>query len=428
MTAKRARRRRLAIVLLFGLLGWLSSPGGAGADQPRVSNLISLDADGTSVNDVLKILAARSGLNIVTSPEVQDRVIAIHLRDTPFEEALNLVVRAAGLGYERVGNSILVANIERLAAETGQMTRVFELQHARADDVAHMLTVLTQDVVANEDGNRVAMRGTQSALEEAERMVAALDTKPRQILLESRLVEVNASALLELGLDWEKLTRWTTIVTEGPAGASIPDQLPDQLSYLPADETQDIHRQREAFEVTLDALLTDGTARVLSSTKIVTLDGQPAQIFAGETVPVVITSLQSPGQTGGVLQTIQLEKIDVGVRLDITPRVAEGGLVTMLVEPEVSRIVGFVGPDDDLPQTSSRRAQSLVRVRDGQRIYLGGLQAEEQRRTVKKVPLLGQIPLLGYLFSHVRNETVRLDLLIEITPRIVDDEGTPPGE
>jgi len=99
------------------------------------------------------------------------------------------------------------------------------------------------------------------------------------------------------------------------------------------------------------------------------------------------------------------------------------GFVTVLVEPEVSRIVAFVGPDDDLPQTSSRRARTLVRVRDGEKIYLGGLLLEEERRAEKKVPLLGDIPLLGYLFRHHRDETIRQDLVIEITPRIVGDEG-----
>ena len=152
--------------------------------------------------------------------------------------------------------------------------------------------------------------------------------------------------------------------------------------------------------------------------------GSWSEIFAGETVPVVITSLQGTGAGGaGALQTVQLEKIDVGVKLDITPRVTGEGFVTVLVEPEVSRIVAFVGPDDDLPQTSTRRARTLVRVRDGEKIYLGGLLTEEERLTEKKVPLLGDIPLLGYLFRHHREETIRQDLVIEITPRIVGDEG-----
>jgi type II secretory pathway component GspD/PulD (secretin) len=120
---------------------------------------------------------------------------------------------------------------------------------------------------------------------------------------------------------------------------------------------------------------------------------------------------------------VQLEKIDVGVRLSITPRISADGYVTTLVEPEVSQILQFIGPDEDLPWTSTRRARSLVRVRDGEQIYLGGLLSEEERRTVKKVPILGQIPLIGYLFQHHSSEKRELDLVIEITPRIVTDAG-----
>jgi general secretion pathway protein D len=153
------------------------------------------------------------------------------------------------------------------------------------------------------------------------------------------------------------------------------------------------------------------------------MDNTPAEIFAGETVPVVITSLQTPGGAGGVFQTVQLEKIDVGVKLHITPRTSDEGFITVLVQPEVSRIEAFVGPDNDLPQTSTRRLDTLVRVRDGEKIYIGGLISEEKRRTVKRVPLLGHIPLLGYLFRHYRDETIHLDLVVEITPRVVGDVG-----
>jgi type II secretory pathway component HofQ len=122
--------------LLLAASPVLAQEGGTEAAQGQ---LISLDADNTPVITVLEILADRSQLNIVTSPEVQGRTISIHLTNTPFVEALNLVVRAAGLGYERVGNSILVADLQRLATQTGLTTRVFELQYANADEVTEAL-------------------------------------------------------------------------------------------------------------------------------------------------------------------------------------------------------------------------------------------------------------------------------------------------
>ena len=413
--------RSIPFVIVLLCIASLSAWGQSTTDGA----LITLDADSTSVNGILEILAERSGLNIVTSPEVQARRISIHLRNTPFDEALNLVVRAAGLGYERVGNSILVADVQKLSTQTGFVTRVFELKHAYAGDVAELLEVLSKDVIPDVPRNRLVMRASQSNIEQAETIIEQLDRKPTQILLEARLIEVNTSALLEVGVDWEKIMRWETVVTEGYQGVTDPGQLPQSSDFTKLDESFEFYRQMASFQVALEAMITDGTARLLSNVKLVTLDNVPAEIFAGETVPVVITSLQGAAAGGGgVLQTIQLEKIDVGVKLDITPRVSGEGFITVLVEPEVSRIVAFVGPDDDLPQTSTRRVKTLVRVRDGEKIYLGGLLTEEERQTEKKVPLLGDIPLLGYFFRHHRNETIRQDLVIEITPRIVGDEGT----
>ena len=374
------------------------------------------------MNEILEILAQRSGLNIITSPEVQSRKITIHLHDTPFDEAFNLVVRAAGFGFERVGSSILVADPGRLQAPTGQISRVFDLQFAKAAEVKVMLEVLTKNVAANERDNRLTIRGTQAELEEAERIIAELDMKPVQVYFEAKLIEVDTDGLLEIGIDWEKLTKWSAIVTEGDPGTSSPGALPGDIDYSPIEDGGALFRQNETFELAIDALVTDGRARLLANSKVVTLDGEAAEIFAGETVPVIISSLQSSA-SAGVMQTVQLEKIDVGVRLNITPRVSDDGYITTLVVPEVSRILRYLGPDEDLPETSTRRAQTLVRVRDGQKIFLGGLLSEEEREIVKKVPILGQIPILGRLFSHTKLETSNLDLLIEITPRIVGDEG-----
>lgn len=418
---------RISIAALLAL-SCASFP--AQAQDASPGTLISLDADSTAINSVLQILASRSGLNIVTSPDTHGRKITIHLRNTPFEEALNLVVRAAGLGYERVGSSILVADVNGLATPTGLVTRIFDLKYADGRELRTMLEVLTKDVSASPAGNQLVVRASQAVVEQVADLIAHMDKKPEQVLLEARLIEVNTTDLLEAGINWEKITKWNTVITEGKPAATAQGQVPTALDFIKTNQTLDYYRQLAAFQVAVDALLTDGKARLLSNSRVVTVDGKPAEIFAGETVPVMISSLQSPGAGGGTMQTVQVEKIDVGVKLNITPRLSGDGYITTLVEPEISRILAFVGPNNDLPETSTRRAKTLVRVRDGQKIYLGGLLSEEKRRTVSRVPLLSSIPFVGYLFRHYRDETIRLDLVIEITPRIVGDEGaslpTPP--
>jgi len=419
-----AMRSTMILAMVFlaipALVPSLGVPRARAADAPT---LVSLQADNAPVIEILDLLATRSGLNIVAGAEVQGRTITLHIKDTPFDEALALVARASGLAFERMGNSILVAGPEQMATPGEMDVRVFKLSWAKAEEVREALETVTSDIRADVRGNRVIVHAGLADLELAAKIIKSMDVKPNQVLLEARLIEVNTNKLLEIGIDWSKVTQWSTVVTEGYWGATAPGSAPEAIDFLPVGDGARLHRQAGNWQLSVEALLSNGHAKLLANAKIVTLDGEPAEIFAGETVPVIITSLQSPGGSGGALQTVQLEKIDVGVRLNITPQIGEDGLITTLVEPEVSSIIDFVGPDNDLPQTSTRRARALVRVRDGEKIYMGGLLTEEKRDTVKKVPLLGDIPLLGHLFRHTRHEVDRMDLIIEITPHIVGDAG-----
>ena len=178
-------------------------------------------------------------------------------------------------------------------------------------------------------------------------------------------------------------------------------------------------RQAAAVEVAVDLLITNGNARLLADSKITTMNNQAAEIFIGQTVPVVISTLSS-GQTGGTFSSTSLEYIDVGVKLAITPRISTEGFITTEVTPEVSNIIAI--SDEGLPTTSTRRATSVVRVQDGQKFYLGGLLEEVSTETIQKVPILGDIPLIRYFFRHYRTEVIQTDLLIEITPTLVADQ------
>ena len=421
---KRARRHTAKWVVfllpLIGLVAYGLTPADAqtaGADTDGL--LITMEADSTPVITVLDILAERSGLNIVTSPEVQGIPISIRLSNTPFEEALNLVVRASGMGYERVGNSILVGSPSRLATQTGLTTKVFPLEYADAAEVENALTMITQDLRSFVAGNKLVVRAPQSVIEEVDRIVAALDEKPQQVMFEARLIEVNTDGLKELGIDWAEITKYSTIFAEGQPDESPTYGLPEDRGYTPFEQSNNWSRQLATFKVTLDFLITNGNGKLLANSKITTMEHQPAEIFIGTRTPVIISNLQS-GATGGTFQSTQLEYIDTGVKLNITPRIASDGMITVLVAPEVSNIVGFRGPQE-LPVTSERTVTTLVRVRDGQTFYMGGLLAEFERETIQKVPLLGDIPLLGYFFRHYTIETQHTDLLIEITPTILED-------
>ena len=128
--------------------------------------------------------------------------------------------------------------------------------------------------------------------------------------------------------------------------------------------------------------------------------------------------MRSGTTTGGVIE-VSVEREEVGVEVTVTPRASGDGHITAIVEPNVSSIVSFVGPNNEIPWTKERRATTQVRVKDGQTFMLAGLLTEDTTNDVTKVPILGDIPILGHIFRHTREEVKKADLIIKITPSII---------
>lgn len=381
---------------------------------------ITLHATGTPLMDVLAVLSEKSGLNIVASMDVETSEISIHLTNTPVEEALNLIVRAAGLGYERIGDSILVAEPSQLTEETGFSSYVIEVEYADAFELVPLVEKVADKVAADPGGNRLVVVATPGMIDQVRDIIQELDVPPVQIMLETEVIEVSTDNMYELGIDWDKITSQTVIFAEPNIDGSAPgqsetDAVPEDMPFIGRGLDLDkVYRQAKALEIALDLLQQDGSARVLSHSKLATLNNRTAEIHIGDVIPYSVSNLT----TGGVVET-QVEKERVGVSVDVTPRAAGDGHITVMVEPNVSNIVGFRGPNDEYPWTKERTAKTQVRIMDGQTFMIAGLLSEEETETISKVPLLGDIPVLGYLFRHSANQIKKADLIIKITPRIV---------
>ncbi len=385
------------------------------ADTP-----ITLHATGTPLMDVLSVLAEKSGLNIVASTDVETREISIHLTDTPIEEALNLIVRAAGLGYERIGNSVLVAPQAQLTQDTGFASYVIEIQYADAFELVPLVEKIADKVAADPGGNRLVVVATPGMIDQIREIIHDLDVPPLQIMLETEVIEIATDRMVELGIDWNKIMDQTVIFAEAdligdPPEASGYGEVPSSMPFIGRSFIMDdIHRQAMALEVALELLEQTGGATVLSNSKLATLNNRTAEIHIGDVIPYTVSNLT----TGGAIQ-VQVEKERVGVSVTVTPRAAGDGYITVMVEPKVSTIVGFRGPNDEVPWTKERTVTTQVRVMDGQTFVIAGLLSEDETETISKVPLLGDIPVLGYLFRHTATQVKRSDLLIKITPRII---------
>jgi type IV pilus assembly protein PilQ len=422
VTSTLRRTIHVCALLLVVFCAALVPPTARGADATEP--LVTLDAEDAYLPSVLKILAEKGNLNIITGPGVTGGRISIHMKDVPIEQAVNLVVRAAGLAYERIGHSILVADPKTLKEETGLSSYVVDLQYADAADVKDALANLSAKISVDTGGNRLIVVTSPRVIAEIQEIISVMDVPAKQVMLEARIVEVSTNDLKDLGIDWDKLNQQTFIISQGAPPPSTADQLPSTQPFVTGTAAHtSINQtsvQAKAFEVTLDLLIREGNARVLAQPKIATLNGRTASMLIGSRIPYVISSTVFAG--GGAAPTQRIEKEEVGIKLDITPLINADGYITTTIRPEVSTVTGFTGENSDLPIVATRQASTTVRLKDGNSVIIGGLLSEDKSTTVTKLPILGQIPLIGYLFQHQNIQTRKTDLVIEVTPRILEEQ------
>ena len=391
-----------------------------------LTRLVSIDADETYLPGVLKILAEKGNLNIITGPGVSGGKITIHMKDVPVEQAVNLVVRAAGLAYERIGNSILVAEAKSLKEETGLSSYVVSLKFADANDVKAALKGLTDQIEIDRGGNRLIIVTSPRIISEIESIVSELDRPARQVMLEARIVEVSTDDTKKLGIDWDLLNRQGVLIVEGNPAASASGTLPSELPFLPPNVNgkvpglHSLSRQAKAFQLAIDLLIREGNARVLANPKLATLNGKEATMLVGQRIPFLVSGTVFAGGGAAPVQSVQRE--EVGIKLSITPLINADGYITTVIKPEVSSVTGFKGNNADLPIIATRQASTTVRLKDGSSVIIGGLLSEEKTVSITRVPILGSIPLLGLLFQHQSITTTKKDLVIEVTPRILPEQ------
>ena len=431
-------QRMLIVLVLNGLLNF--STFAQDLNKTKEKALITMHAEDAFLPSILAILAKESGYNIVTDPNVnkQDK-ISVHLDDVPIDQAINLVVRAVGLSYEVVGNSFLVADPKKLKEEVGVTSHVITLKYAAAEDVKGLLQDISDQVQVDIPGNKLLVHASPKKISEIIQVVEQVDVPAIQIMLETRLIEVAADIEDNVGLDWSKLSSYTTILAENGVpitdggGSIIPDDqtigsLPatmpfNRLSELSKKDKTGIlpkyfSRQLTAFDLTLDMLLRNNKAEVLADSRLTTINGREASIKLVDIVPYILSS-------GGVGGQVQVQKEEVGIKLNIAPTVNTDGYITVKVEPEVSTIFEFIGPDANIPRVKSRTSSTTIRVRDGESIVIGGLLSNDKKQTTYKLPFFHKIPWLGEkLFTSRSIIERKTDLIIQITPKIVVDAYT----
>ena len=374
--------------------------------NPLLRNVISLNAQDANLSEILKVMADRSSMNFVAGEGVQKAKISIILNKTPVSEAIDLIVRAAGLSYEIIGNSVLIGEQGKLKDEVGQSGYVIALNYADAEEVAGLLVDFSKNIKVDRGGNRLIAYASPRVINEIERIVRSIDHPVTQVLLETRLIEVTVDNTDKYGIDWGALSPVST-------GIAFP-AVPVSQGYLLKGGT----RAPIGLNILLDMLIQNGDARVLMNSKLTTTNNREASLLIGEKIPYVIQSYNAAAAAGGGASQ-QVQKEEVGVKIKMQPHVNEDSEITLNLEPEVSSITGFKGPNQDLPLVKVRTTKTTVRVADGQTVFIAGLLQEEESTELSKFPVLGQIPVIGALFTHRFNTKRKTNLIIEVKPKII---------
>ncbi|MBF0498966.1 MAG: hypothetical protein HQM09_02435 [Candidatus Riflebacteria bacterium] len=404
----------LAMLAVFA--GWAQPPVVHAEDN------ISLDFRDADIRDIIKIIATKSGTNIIAEKGVRGNV-TVRLNDVYYEEAMNLIAKTNGFAVRKIGNTWVLADEAKLVQsfEKG-LTVTKRLQYAKAADVSKIITsAIKKDIkVATDDRiNAVIVSGSKDMLDEVKKLIETVDTPVHQVMIESKIVEVSTEGARNLGFDWQM---GSGNDTGGMAGGDSAKPIfvtkeyfaknPDSGSYQDSFQGQqgamfglgDFYRASTIFKATFSALETRSDTKTLSNPKISTVNGQEAYIKVGQKVVYPGGADQPPKEK------------DTGIILKLTPRINDDGYVTAEIETEVSKVDSWQG---QYPIIGTRNGKTTVRVKDGEEILIGGLIQENEGHSNKKIPFLGSIPIMKSLFTSNTKNGSSLELIFLITPHIV---------
>jgi type IV pilus assembly protein PilQ len=376
------------------------------------SALVTLDFEEADIQDVIKVLAMASGMNMVIGEGVQAKV-TVALKDVHWERALDIILQ----------NLIRIMTFEKVKQEERDIplnTRIIYLNFADVavlkDTLAGMLTD-RGSIEVDARTNSMIISDIPARVENVAKVAQKLDTRTPQVLIEAMLVDVKLTDDDELGINWQILHADRHYSWQDKTSSD--NYISQPASPMSALSSQSIKlgflQRMGSFRLDglIQAWAQDAKANILASPKIVTLDNQTAKIEIKSQAPYTKTST---GEEGGETSSTQFK--DVITSLEVTPHITKEGFISMEIKPRQEFIEAYIG-DDNEPQIGSRSAETNVLVEDGETIVLGGLRKVEDNATIVKVPVLGDIPILGNLFRKTDIQKINTELVMFVTPHII---------
>ena len=395
-----------------------SAPSGAAAGSYQAPGTVSIDVKNGDLYDVIKLLAQQSGQNIVATPSVKGTV-TISLHNVPLKEALDLIVRTNGLEYRQVGNVYVVGTADELTRQFGSVgqaaqTVAFPIRYANPADLGKQLqTVLPANAFTIDPRtDTLLVTGSPDIIQSARNFLALSDVPAPQVVFEVKVIDVTPkNDSINVGIEWtgsSALGLFENCIT-CTGVSTLPATSIQNGNPIPF---QPFTRNAIFISAKINYLISKNEASILADPRVEALDNQQASLLVGQTYPIVYYSSQA-GQ-------FQVQYIDVGVKLIVTPVINPDGYITTTMHVERSNIAGLV--QNQYPILNNRKVDDILRVKDGDTIVLGGLIDDEVTKNTTKVPLLGDIPILGALFKNVNNTKLHNEIVFLITPHIVAEK------
>lgn len=423
------------------------------AEKETAPGNVTIDFKDADILNVLRILSIKSGVNIVAGKDVEGTV-TIRLVDVPWEKALDVVLKTYGFAYEREENIIRVATVENLGQEPLK-TEVFRIKYAKAEEIAASIKEMISprgSIRADKRSNTLIVTDIPTNIYKIEQVLAKLDEPTPQVYIDTKIIETTLDDDEKLGIDWTvKATATGSIIPTtlpfekgfkhipevikdkhiplgDPAATSpaFPTSVVPQWPYVMSSSFTFGTLNFSEFQAILWMLDTRTDTKIISNPRTVTLNNQEATIHIGS--QMYVPEWTESATTGTpVFSGITKTELDTGIKLKVTPHVNSKEEIVIDLEPEVSTLgtktellsAATTGQTVYAWPVTIRTAKTQVMIKDGDTIAIGGLLKEETVKIREKVPILGDIPILGYLFRYSSDTIDTRDLLIFVTVKLV---------
>jgi type IV pilus secretin PilQ/predicted competence protein len=433
---------------------------GVGAGRQYVGHPISLDFKDGDLQDIFRLFADISGLNVVVNPGIAGKV-TLKLTEVPWDQALDLILKANGLGYTLENNVIRIARIADLQKEEQDLRKLAEekaltgnladfsksLSYAKAENLSDVIKKAGAlsargSITLDPRTNTMLIRDLPAYIEKARLMIEQLDIATPQVEIEARIVVTSRNFTRDLGIQWG-FNQSKTAEFGNTTGLSFPNSAVINGGGVPSNggiaagnlgPSSGIGSPTRGYavnlpaagfnsaigvtlgniagnfnlDVALTALERQGRGRLLSTPKVTTQNNQPAEIKQGVQIPIQTVSNN----------TVTVSFKDAVLTLKVTPQITEAGTVILQLEVE-NNAADFANLVNGIPPINTQSAKTIVLVRDGATAVIGGIYQSNEQTAQQSTPFLGKLPILGYLFRNRFLTSTNNELLLFITPRII---------